>query len=74
MKVINYTFFLLLLFYGCDNKNLSDNAPDDGQDCIEKEGRLSLFYNKGYLTICGEYSTRIHYIEAYVRSGSSNQE
>lgn len=61
-------------------KGTTSDTPNDKNhwvacsECTNEGNNLCLDYHDEYLYICGEYYTKVHYIEAFVRSGSSNQD
>lgn len=61
-------------------KGTTNDTPNDTihwiacSECTNNGNNLCLDYHNEFLYICGEYSTKVHYIEAFVRSGSSNQD
>ena len=64
---------------GTTNDSPNDSSNDTNHwvacsECTNDGNNLCLDYHDEYLYICGEYSTKVHYIETFLRSGSSNQE
>jgi len=69
LRVLMVVLSLCALAWGCGEKNASPVAPE----VIQAAG-LNLSWDDEFLRIHGSgYSISVHYIEAFVRSGSTDQ-